>query len=358
MRFGDAVTLGVGCLALAACDMDFGFGPGGVGPDRSEPVRMGMPLLSYASPAAGLSWEADGSGIVFVTRTHEEVAAVEIASGRRSTLGSGPGRGQFESALAAAEEGVAYAVWTDAATNRRSLLRIGTAVADTVMAGVSGRPLHGAGAVRLSGAFRLAFIGAADSLFVEGEVEGVRYVAGGCAGLLGSEAGARAVFCVPRDELAQHLLRIEIAGGSTSHVPVMHHWRNVAAVRSSEGGLAILLRAGRQLVVQEGGAQTSRPISREFPLEATLFHPPAWSSDGSRVAQWLSVCAQTEGWGCRRTQSRLVLLDATRSSSNETVLAVHDGSAPYGPAENLAFSPDGKRVAYVFGESLYVVALE
>jgi Tol biopolymer transport system component len=99
-------------------------------------------------------------------------------------------------------------------------------------------------------------------------------------------------------------------------------------------------------------AGTSVTVWRARPggAEVTDATRAAWSPDGSRIAFWTHACIEGDVGACTRGQSSLHVLDPFDGA--ESIVAVAHGDTA---GEYLAFSPDGARIAYVFGGMIYSV---
>jgi hypothetical protein len=80
----------------------------------------------------------------------------------------------------------------------------------------------------------------------------------------------------------------------------------------------------------------------------------AWSEDGSKLAFWSSVCLQSSGslfGACSKVEHHLHVTDADGRGDTIVAVAYVGGNVWNGRA---AFAPDGKRIAYIFGDRIYM----
>ena len=167
----------------------------------------------------------------------------------------------------------------------------------------------------------------------------------GCLGLVEASPDGEDVICrtagrsyavVSLEDGRRTPLSLDSEDGGQQPAPTLNfHW--------SPAGIRAFYVDYTQPMVLEVGTGTSRPLGQAFVLieEHAVLTSADWSPDGRRLALWM------HGDG----QSKLIVIDA--ETGQREVVAAHEGSDDGG----LAFSPDGRRLTYVFGDGVYVVAL-
>lgn len=191
---------------------------------------------------------------------------------------------------------------------------------------------------------RIVHLGAADSVWTyDAQTRTGRFLGLGCRTLLVASPDGSQVLCLAVDNsfavvnTATGITTPSAAVSGPVYAVYSIHWgsRGLEHVRSGIDWFTEL--------VNESGAAMTLIRAEPFSLDGTTKTPSlqsfAWSRDG-RALVWARRLCDYRGLTCERSQSQLLLFDiATRVTS---IIAVTEREIG-----NIAFSPDGRRVAYV-----------
>ncbi len=125
---------------------------------------------------------------------------------------------------------------------------------------------------------------------------------------------------------------------------------NLWAIRWDSHGIRALLSGGAGTVIRIIITGATMPVSSENPSGGFV----AWSADGNKFAYWATRCLKAGSvLTCAITEYNLNLIEL---NSNQTKRAAYGNNADAGSGglNPMAFSPDGKKIAFVFSDQLYL----
>lgn len=339
-------------MAGSAC------GAGPVDPTIDEPLPDSPGIvLAEAWPGAGMHWSPSGDQLGFVSQGHtgwiHELASGSTRSVYVASVGSvhnvhptGAGSGAYIRST----ELAARRILRQTGTETTSLSEDGVVWDSQLRGGGQGLALAPNGGLAV-------FLANPNRLFVLRGDEPPVFIGEGCDGIVAIAPDQGRAICAvglsgPLSFVIFHL-----------GVPAVEPLPLPAAVQSSVvsvrwGPKGIQLLTGRRILSEPLQVYDWSSGSTQL-LVPTAVAPEGgpylgdWSRDGRRVAYWTNRCLQFEGWfDCTRRQWYLHVADVATGVRRR--VAVHTSySDHYGVPT--AIAPDGARIAYLMGTTLYLV---
>lgn len=315
-------------------------------------------IVSAASPipwGAPLAWSADGRRVHFGLEDGT-LGAYDILTSQIAVL-DGPRDEHAE--LVSAQAGDAVYFLADRTGDVRSAYRLsagGDALRITDRAPGSGPISRAHGHLVLGGPDDrlVAYINHPDSLFLyEIETGDRRFIASGCVRAVAFSPDNERVLCKRPAAEAYGVFRL--ADGSVVDVSLQPAERESLLLRtrwSTEDSIHSLYRTQTRFRLRSTGSGNAYslwlPLFREG-VRATDFINWSWSADGRRFLFWSHECLKLDRvGGCEWGQSVLYAVDLTDNSGRPVaVVKGEEGAA------QVAISPDGARVAFVFEGQLH-----
>ena len=288
-----------------------------------------------------------------------ELRAIRVGSGAVRVVAAAPNRDASYSGFATTRDG------------RHTFFLLGGAlyyaVADSApLLVANGIPYSNWGGISLlegTASGNIVFSTAPDSAWIfDAATRTKRLLATGCEAVVTGSPDGRQVLCIGSTSRATSIIDVgsgAVSAGSTIAGPEVDdtplHWgpRGVERIRSSPYAADIINLA-------TGAALTIIPSAERQPIDVTNRDRPdpssfAWSKDGKRIGYRRDLCYSPGLSICERSQSQVYVFDV---ETKETRLAaVINGVL----VDNITFSPDGARIAYLaYGggasSAVYVVA--
>jgi hypothetical protein len=347
-------VLAVAGLASAGCIDGPAASPHELPEDRGTQLATGGDVGFFSE----FAWSADGLRIFFQPDgARPTLRSVALSGGGVQTL-DGP-RDEYVD-LAPSADGAFVYFAADVVEGRRTAYRLPlggggpVALASVSRARQIRGQADGATLVADRTGARAAIVAAPDTLVLT-DATGRRTAVGrGCERVLMFSPDGRSVLCRVGD--AANGLVIDLATGATSEVVLLPPGEGVLIrVHWGAAGIQSLYIGSLGYHIYDAGTRQTRNIWRHPGRSSMLVDQEhaAWSADGSRLALWTHECMESTTLGtCRRGQSIVHLVDP--AGPTETRLAVAKGRAG---GQYIAFSPDGRQVAYVFDSRIHTRAV-
>jgi len=339
---------------------------GAAGCDVGDPITSTQELpenpgvivagAAAVSSSGGLVWSRDGRVLTFETDAGTLVA-VDVTAGLVSTR-DGP-RDRHEEMSPAAAGGAIHFL-ADRANGYRSAYRLpegAGAIRLTDRAPGTQPIIPGDGTLVLGGPEdrQVAFIVEPDSLFVFGVATGDRrFVAPGCTRIVVFSPDGGSVLCKRPAQGSFGLFDLD--DGSTATVTLQPGEREsqLLHTRWTQGdSLRSLYRTVTRFRIRNVTTGDAFSIWIPFFFEGvreTDFRNWSWSADGAHFVFWVHECLKLDQLGgCSRGQSVLYAVDFDGNTGRPVVVVKGERGA-----EQVALSPDGKRVAFVFEGRLHL----
>jgi WD40 repeat protein len=147
------------------------------------------------------------------------------------------------------------------------------------------------------------------------------------------------------------LYTISIENRAVQRIPFPDDIFFINMIRWDENGIRIFYR-GYDLWGYYVKNITTNETTKLWELKLGVESPNnlnfAWSSDGGKIAFWTSKCIKSRGlFGCEVTQRTLHVINIDERKEIRIAYANNLFEA------SIAFSPDGKKIAYVLGSQIY-----
>ena len=195
----------------------------------------------------------------------------------------------------------------------------------------------------------VAYVVRPDSLYVRAADGTNRFVNSGCAALAAVSPTGTSVACFT--VASQVLLRtFALANGSITNVDTGNHFP-IQVIWKADG-MYLLGRSGPYVLRTPTGSTVVADYasSLEYAVPGAALSP-----DLTRFAYWTHYCASGLQLVCSRSQYSLNVMNV--STRAVTRVAVHDFVTGRNGSGAIAFSPDGREVAYVFADRLFRISV-
>jgi hypothetical protein len=341
---------------LAACDV----GDPISGPSVERPENLGVELAGSTgvTVASSLFWSPDGTEIYFEAGRPAWLRATVVATGATRVV-DGPRDDYIDASAAAGGAAVIFSAnrangrrttyWLAAATGQITVLTNrapGTDVAN---------PSDGALVLGSPAGERAAYIVYPDSLFLfDAQTGDHRFVMFGCIRAIAFSPDGSRLLCRRDAEGDAGYGVVTLANGGVGDIVLVPaEVALLKLVRWDEDAIRTLYRTTtrfRVRTVEAGNATTIWWPGPGAGFRVLDFINYSWSLDGGRFAFWTHECLRLDRVGnCGYGQSLLHVVDM-KSNTGQTVVVAKGTRG----GEQVALSPDGRRVAYVFNARIFV----
>jgi hypothetical protein len=348
-------------LLLAACDVAEPVI--GTSDERDEDRGTEVAGSQTVGLRSSLFWSADGQSIFFEAGTSTvSLREVNPGSGVVRTL-DGP-RSDYVDAVPAPSGGSVY-FSTDRPDGRRNTwLRPdsdGPPVLLTDRAPGTNVPEQADGRLVLpspDGDF-VAYIVFPDSLFLFDVTTGSRrFVATHCIRAIAYSPDRTRLMCRRDAEGEDGFGTVLLEDGEETDLVLMpREIARIQIIRWDDDAIRTIYRTNNRFRVQNVDRDSTRTLWLPGPgsgLRVVDFYNYTWSTNGARFAFWTHECLRVDRVGnCEFGQSLMYVVDLTTNTGRTVVVAKGARGG-----EQLALSPDGTVVAYVFDQRVWIQVVD
>ncbi len=346
-------------IACAGCSGDLDLS----GPrEKNELTEVHGTLFSAASAFANIAWSNDGK-IGYVDPNLQTAYTRDAAGGDTSTIlrvdnnlfPYGTPQGSQISHIGFGLDG--RDVFTAENAGGQIIVRRHGEMTTTVLtrrgAFVWGTEMAASALVSATG--DMVFVAQPDSVFVfRAGSSTPTFATTGCNNLAAFALDGSEVACFVSQSSSGRRIRLD--NGAATLLDSNTNNRFMQA-RWTAAGLYLLKSYIGAIEVTRPGAATIVSPTYTYPEATLIFGRTALSADGHQLAYWNYYCAQassTNLFGCDLEQYLIYVMDTVTGKARRVVVHTKSGSTSAG---SLAFSPDGRRLAYTFGNSLYLIGI-